>query len=89
MAKYRPFVNAIQWTGSNVIEIRQFVRNSGGVINDAVIVDGILTLKQLPGDELRPDAPIQVLVTEWVVIIGVTVNKLTNTVFVATYELAV
>ena len=89
MAKYRSFVNAVQWTGTNVTEIRQFVRASGGVINDAVIVNGVLTLKQLPGDELRPDAPIQVLATEWVVIIGTTVGKLTNTIFIATYELAV
>jgi hypothetical protein len=89
MAKYQQFINAIQWTGSNVIEIRQFVRNSGGDINDAVIQDGILYLNRNPLDELRPVSPIQVLVTEWITITGHIVAKITNDNFIAQFEPAV
>lgn len=87
MTKYRPFINAVQWTGTNVTEIRQFVRNSGGIINDATIINGVLTLRQTPGDEPRPDVPIQVFVTEWVVTTGIIVTKQTNADFVSLYEL--
>lgn len=87
MTKYRPFINAVQWTGTNITEIRQFVRNSGGVINNATIVNGVLTLGQTPGDQLCPDIPIQVFVTDWVVITGKLVTKQTDADFVTLYEL--
>lgn len=87
MTKYRPFINAVQWTGTNVTEIRQFVRASGGAINDATVIDGVLTLRQTPGDEIRPEPPIQIFVTEWAIITGTTVTKLPNAIFITLYEL--
>jgi hypothetical protein len=90
MAKYRPFVQAVQWTGTNVIEIRQFIRANTGAINDAIITDGVLYLRRNPLDELRPEQPIPVQPTEWAVVRGNgMVEVLSDAVFIATYDLAV
>jgi hypothetical protein len=87
MARYRPYVDAVQWIGTNVIEIRQFVRANTGVINDAVIVDGILILRPMAGDQLAAAIPVSVAVNEWVVINGGLVTAMNNTAFLAQYEL--
>lgn len=87
MTKYRPFIQAVQWTGTNVTEIRQFVRANTGTINDAVITNGILYLQRNPTHELRPDKPIAVNVTDWAIITGDVVSVMVNTLFVQTFEL--
>jgi hypothetical protein len=68
MVIYHPYVDAVQWLGTNVIEIRQFVRANG--VSDVVIQAGILYI----GPPFPTDAaiaagavPMAVPVNNWVV----------------------
>ena len=89
MATYRPFVEAVQWTGANVIEIRQFVRDNEGYFNEAVIRDGVLYLQTAPPDPFVGTAEIAVPVTNWVVRSGDDIEVMTNVLFVSQYTLEV
>lgn len=80
MTRFRPYVDAVQWTGSNVIEVRQFVRAVPGVIRDAVIRDGILYITQQGGIEFA------VAVSSWLVRSGFEVFAQDPTVFASAYE---
>ena len=83
MARFRPYVDAVQWTGTNVIEVRQFVRTATGAINDAVIRDGVLYIEpSVPGAAFSLAVP----VSSWVVIAEGLAGVLDNTEFLARYE---
>jgi len=88
MARYLPFVDAIQWTGTNVTEIRQFVRANPGVINDAVIREGVLFLTVTPGGPVNFETLLRVEVTQWVVRTAGQVFALDNALFITQYTLA-
>jgi hypothetical protein len=62
MTRYRPFVDAVQWTGSNVTEIRQFVRAHPNC--DAVIRDGLLYITY-PG--IGGVSPGEIVISEYVI----------------------
>ena len=84
MAIYHPYVDAVQWLGTNVTEIRQFVRANAGLINSASVhADGVLYLEPTVGAE---SLAIPVNVNDWVVRSGVYVFTLSPTVFAATYQ---
>ncbi len=85
MAIYRAFVEAIQWTGTNVIEIRQFVRANTGYFNEVIIRDGVLYLRTIAPDPMAGTAEIAVPVTNWVVRSGNQVGTVTNAVFISQY----
>ena len=89
MVKYRPYVEAVQWTGINVIEMRQFIRDNKGAVNDATILNGVLVLFPTgvsPGSTSRET--ISVPVDNWVVIVGDgEVLSLDTLSFLARYEL--
>ena len=89
MATYRPFVEAVQWTGANVIEIRQFVRDNEGYFNEAVIRDEVLYLQTAQPDPFAGTAEIAVLATNWVVRSGDDIEVVTDAVFVSQYTLEV
>ena len=84
MAIFRPYVDAIQWTGSNVTEIRQFVRASTGIINDAVIRNGVLYLTMSPSWPAN-EVLIAVPIGDWVIKSGSQVFTLTQSDFAAQY----
>lgn len=67
MAIFHPFVEAVQWTGTNITEIRQFVRANQGYFNNAVIRDGVLYLQTFAPDSIAGSAEIAVPVNNWVV----------------------
>jgi len=85
MATYRAFVEAIQWTGANVIEIRQFVRANQGYFNDVLIRDGVLYLRTIAPHPIVGTAEVAVPVTNWVVRSGDQVGTVTNAVFISQY----
>ena len=84
MAIFRPYVEAVQWTGTNVIEIRQFVRANQGFMNDAVIDGGVLYLVTNPPPPL-PSERIAVPVGNWLVRSGVNIESLTDAEFLSRY----
>jgi hypothetical protein len=49
MTRYRAYVEAIQWIGTNVIEMRQFVRANSDSIDGAVIEGATLRLTSTTG----------------------------------------
>ena len=85
MAIFRPFVEAVQWTGSNVTEIRQFVRSNQGYFNEVLIRLGVLYLRAAVPDPVSGTAEITVPVNNWVVRSGDQVGTVTNAVFVSQY----
>lgn len=90
MARYRPYVEAVQWTGINVIEIRQFIRANKGAVNDATIIDGVLVLFPVgAAPVVTPLVTISVPVNNWIVIReGGEILNLDTVSFLARYELA-
>jgi len=89
MATYRSFVEAVQWTGTNVIEIRQFVRTNEGYFNEAIIRDGALYLTTGTPHPVVGAAEIAVPPTNWVVRSGDDVTVMTNALFISQYTLQV
>ena len=87
-ANFAPYVQALQWDGTNVTEMRQFVRNSGGAITEAGIRNGVLFLTpNIPDTLIGGLEPIEVPVNNWVVISLGNVLSLTPTDFAARYKL--
>lgn len=76
MARYVPYVDAVQWTGTNVIEIRQFVNATPDVISSAVIRDGILYLT--PANPLSPAVDVAVPIGSYVLREGSFVYSVTQ-----------
>jgi len=50
MARYHPYIDAVQWIGTNVTEIRQFVRSASGVISTTTIVGDTLEIVLANGE---------------------------------------
>jgi hypothetical protein len=87
MAKFRPYVEAVQWIGTNVTEIRQFVRSNAGLVTEAVIRDGVLYLEANPVKGVGlTTVPIMVPLNSWAVRVGGTMTAMTPEEFVALYE---
>lgn len=83
MAKFIPLVDAVQWLGTNITEIRQFIRAAGPPPYSAVIRDGILYVQE----GLTPGLiPIAVPVNNWVIITAETVTVLDDLTFLARYR---
>ena len=82
MVHYRPFVDAIQWLGTNVIPVRQFINNAPGVIRSAVVRDGVLYVTQV-----NSVIEIPVPVNNWLVTSGLELFTLENTEFNLRYVL--
>jgi hypothetical protein len=87
VTRYRPYVDAVQWTGTNVTEIRQFVRSEG--INDAVIRDGVLYLQPpFPTNPPIPGiGPVEVPTGNWIVNNAGVIETYTQEQFDGKYEL--
>jgi hypothetical protein len=85
MAIFRPFVEAIQWLGTNVTEIRQFIRANQGYFNNAVIRDGVLYLQTFTPDPVVGTAEIPVPVNNWVIRSGDQISTVTDSVFISQY----
>lgn len=89
MVRYRPYVDAVQWIGTNVTEIRQFVRANTGLINDAVIRDGVLYL--VPNSATAalglPILDIVVPLNSWAVRANATISSYTTAEFDLLFEL--
>jgi hypothetical protein len=47
MPRYRPYVDAIQWLGNNVTQVRQFINAAPGAIRSATVREGILYVAQV------------------------------------------
>ena len=82
MVHYRPYVDAIQWLGTNIIPVRQFVNSSPGVIRTGVIRDGVLYITQV-GSPIEIPVP----VNNWLVRSGFEVFTLEPTEFDLKYVL--
>jgi len=90
MVRYLPYVEALQWLGTNVIEVRQFVRANSGVINNAVIRDSVLYLEPtgVPVTTIPGYAPIPVPVNNWIIRSGSTLLTMDPTTFTQNYVLS-
>lgn len=82
MVRYLPYVDGIQWLGTNVIPVRQFINSAPGVIRSAVVRDGILYITQT-----NSSIEIPVPVNNWLIRQGMELFTLEATDFVARYEL--
>ena len=89
MAKYRPYVQAVQWLGTNVQEIRQFVNLFSGFLTSAVIRNGVLFLE---GTATGNPISLRVEMNTWLVVAGSDasfISLLQPTEFASQYELDV
>jgi hypothetical protein len=81
MARYRPYVDAVQWTGTNVTEIRQFVR-----VSDVLGVPSISGTNLVLNYLLATDSPTIVAVGDWVVRSGTAITTYSQAAFDARFE---
>jgi hypothetical protein len=85
MVRYHSYVEALQWLGTNVIEVRQFVRANSDAIAGAVISGTELTLTSPLGN--IPGETVIVQLNEWIVCSQRHVSVMTPEAFAAQYEL--
>lgn len=85
MARYRPYIEAVQWTGTNLDEVEQFVTEHSDSITGGTVEGTVLTLTSPLG--IIPGETVAVQADQWVICQNRHVRIMTPEEFAALYEL--
>lgn len=84
VVQYHPYVNAVQWLGTNITEIRQFIRASPDIVSATTDVNNNLLVTL--GPNMVP-SPVVVPLNNWLVSSGNAINQWSPTDFAARYAI--